>query len=48
MTNDELLEELQMILRFIGDAIDNEVPMNMCDLNELWEWIDGVMGRVAE
>lgn len=37
--------QLTLILQFIGDAIDNEIPMNMDDLNELWQWIDSLLGR---
>lgn len=44
MDND-LLHELQGILQFIGDAINNKCPMNMDDLNELWQWIDSLLGR---
>ena len=47
MSND-IIHELQLILRFIGDAIDNEYPMNMDDLNELWQWIDSLLGRDNE
>ena len=43
--NNDVLNELQLILNFIGDAIDSEIPMNMDDLNELWQWIDTLLGR---
>ena len=29
----------------VADAIDSEIPMNMDDLNELWQWIDTLLGR---
>lgn len=44
MDND-IMHELTLILNFIGSAIDSEIPMNMNDLNELWQWIDSLLGR---
>tara|TARA_Y100000114_G_scaffold117936_1_gene112384 strand:+ start:752 stop:901 length:150 start_codon:yes stop_codon:yes gene_type:complete len=44
----DISDELQGVLRFIGDAIDNEFPMNMDDLNELWEWINNILGHYNE
>ena len=41
----DIINELQLILNFIGDSIDSEIPMNMDDLNELWQWIDSLLGR---
>ena len=41
----KLIDELQLILNFIGDAIDSEIPMNMDDLNELWDWINSLLGQ---
>lgn len=43
--NNDIINELQLILNFIGDAIDDEIPMNIDDLNELWQWIDSLLGR---
>jgi len=43
--NNDIINELQLILNFIGDSIDSEIPMNMDDLNELWQWIDSLLGR---
>tara|TARA_Y100000004_G_C8658299_1_gene304089 strand:+ start:78 stop:218 length:141 start_codon:yes stop_codon:yes gene_type:complete len=42
-TQQHIIEQLQLILNFIGDAIDSEIPMNMDDLNELWEWISDLL-----
>ena len=42
---EDIILELELILNFIGDSIDSEIPMNMDDLNELWQWIDSLLGR---
>ena len=39
----DLILQIQLIRNFIGDAIDSEIPMNMDDLHEIWEWLDSLL-----
>lgn len=41
----DIMHELSLILNIIGTAIDNGLLLDMDDLNELWQWIDSLLGR---
>jgi len=44
MEND-ILHELILIMNYIGDHIDDKQPVTTDVLNELWHWLDSLVGR---
>ena len=38
----DVKDELQLVLNYIGDIIDEQNQENM---NELWEWINEILGE---
>jgi hypothetical protein len=43
---DELKNELQGVLNYIGSAIDKGFPMTGEHLNELWQWVSDILGEL--
>ena len=48
MTSHELNVQIQMIRNFVGQIIDDGVNMNLDDMNELWQWLDDLLGMVDQ
>lgn len=48
MTPHELNVQIQMIRNFVGQIIDDGVNMNLDDMNELWQWLDDLLGRTDQ
>lgn len=48
MISHELNVQIQMIRNFVGQIIDDGVNMNLDDMNELWQWLDDLLGMVDQ
>lgn len=41
----KLINEIVLIRNYVGEAIDDGRGLTMNDLNELWQWLDTLLGE---